>query len=359
MSDLNMDVFSSGALDNIMGLDELDILIQPEDSKEEDEPKEGDKPVNKEVITPPPSDTKVLKNTEKNPLLPFSKLLEERGFISIPDGTEIKDIDDIGDLLTNTIRERELSHLSDKQKEMLNWIESGIPEQDIESHVRFQQSVETITDDILESEDETGAALRKNILSRYYETKGFTETKINKLIAKFEESGEDIEESKEALAELKKLEESNFKAKQAEYAEAQKKSEESAKEQLQALKTFLGTTKEIVPGKTISQKEKDEIFNGLTKPVSSMRITGPDGKQHDRPLNIIEDFLVNSSIEEKAKLAYYIKQTEGFKKNDGFSVKKVKTQVEKEFEEAVRSSDIKEFQNAGPKDLSFLENAEF
>ena len=90
-----------------------------------------------------------------------------------------------------------------------------------------------------------------------------------------------------------------------------------------------------------------------------MRITGQDGRQQDRPLNIIEDFLVNSSIEEKAKLAYYIKQTEGFKKNDGFSVKKVKTQVEKEFEEAVRSSDIKEFQNAGPKDLSFLENAEF
>ena len=130
MSDLNMDVFSSGALDNIMGLDELDILIQPE-PKEEDEPKEGDEPVDKEVITPPPSDTKSSKNTEKNPLLPFSKLLEERGFISIPDGTEIKDIDDIGDLLTNTIRERELSHLSEKQKEMLNWIESGVPEQDI------------------------------------------------------------------------------------------------------------------------------------------------------------------------------------------------------------------------------------
>lgn len=358
MSDLNMDVFSGDALDNIMGVNELDILIPPE-PKKEDEPKEGDEPVNKEVITPPPSDTKSSKNTEKNPLLPFSKLLEERGFISIPDGTEINDIDDIGDLLTNTIRERELSHLSEKQKEMLNWIESGVPEQDIESHVRFQQSVSDITDDVLEVEDESGIALRKSIISRYYETKGFTEAKINKLVAKLEESGEDIEESKEALAELKKLEESNFNAKQAEYTKAQKESEENAKEQLKSLKTFLGTTKEIVPGKTISQKEKDEIFNGLTKPVSSMRITGPDGKQQDRPLNIIEDFLVNSTIEDKAKLAYYIRITEGFKKHDTFSVKKVKTQVEKEFEEAVRSSDIKEFQNAGPKDLSFLDNAEF
>lgn len=359
MDSLNMDVFSN-AMDNIMGINDLDILIKPEEPEEDDKLKEGDKPDDKEdVQTPPPSDTKVLKNTEKNPLLPFSKLLEERGFISIPEGTEVKDIDDIGDLLTNTIRERELSHLTDKQKEMLNWIESGVPEQEIESHVRFQQSVENITDDVLEAEDETGAALRKGILTRYYETKGFNETKINKLISKFEESGEDIEESKEALAELKKLEESNFKARQSEYAEAQKKAEQTAKEQLQTLKTFLGTTKEIVPGKTISQKEKDEIFNGLTKPVSSMRVTGPDGKPQDRPLNIIEDFLVNSTIEEKAKLAYYIKQTEGFKKNDSFSIKKAKTQVEKEFEEAVRSSDIKEFQNAGPKDLSFLDNAEF
>lgn len=362
MAEFNMDVFNGNALDNIM--DPVDSVVLEDFTPEKEEVKESttettqDDP--EEIQTPSPPNSESSKNIEnKSPLLPFAKLLEERGYFKLEEGKEISSFDDIDDLLNQTIKDREFAQLTDRQKEVLTWIESGVPEDRILQHTNFQRSVSEITDDVLSEEDEQGEALRKNILTQYYQLKGFDQNKIDKSIKRIVDAGEDIDEAKDALKELKAIEEENFKKQTEEYSKAKQAEETAAKEGLKNLQTYINTTKEIIPGLTIPKKLKDELYDKLTKPVSTRKYTGTDGKEYERPLDIVDDFLVNATVEDRATLAYYIMITDKFKKHDMLSTKKAKSNTEKQLEDSLRASDFKEYQKTGLDDLSFLEGAEF
>lgn len=365
MADFNMDVFGGSALENLIS--PYDNFLQeeiPGDTHKEEKvdtiPKEEDKVIIEEEIQTPPSDSKSSKNIDnKSPLLPFAKLLEERGYFKLAEDKEINSFDDIDDLLNQTIRERELAQLTPRQKQVLEWIEGGVPEDAIIQHETFQQSVTNITDEDLEDEEESGIELRKGILTKYYELKGFDQAKIDKNIKRLVASGDEIDEAKDALKEIKAIEEANFQKQQEKFISDKKAEEEAAKENLKKLQTFINTTKEIIPGLNIQKKVKDELYDKLTKPVSTKKYIGADGKEFTRPLDIVEDFLANATIEDKAILGYYIMVTDKFKKHDMFSTKKAKSATEKQLEESIRSTDFKEFQRTGIDDLAFLDNVEF
>lgn len=360
-----MDVFGGSALENLIS--PYDNFLQeeiPEETHKEEKvdpiPKEEDKEIIEEEIKTPPSDSKSSKNIDnKSPLLPFAKLLEERGYFKLAEDKEINSFDDIDDLLNQTIRERELAQLTPRQKQVLEWIEGGVPEDAIIQHETFQQSVTNITDEDLEDEEESGIELRKGILTKYYELKGFDQAKIDKNIKRLVASGDEIDEAKDALKEIKAIEEANFQKQQEKFISDKKAEEEAAKENLKKLQTFINTTKEIIPGLNIQKKVKDELYDKLTKPVSTKKYIGADGKEFTRPLDIVEDFLANATIEDKATLGYYIMITDKFKKHDMFSTKKAKSATEKQLEESIRSTDFKEFQRTGIDDLAFLDNVEF
>jgi len=363
--DLNMDVFSGMALDNIISSTDS-LLIDDEPIKKVEEKVEE----TKEIQIPSPDNSEDDKkdietvasseHDDKNTfLLPFAKLLEERGYFTLEEGKNVDSFDDIDDLLNKTIKEREFAQLTDKQKQVLTWIENGVSEDEIVQHENFQRSVSEITEESLDEEGEEAEQLRKDIIASWYKSKGFSQAKIDRDLKKMIEDGSDIPESKEAIKELKSIEETTFKAREEELKTLKEQEESKAKENLKNLQTYLNTTKEIIPGLVIPKKIKDELYDKLTKPVSSKKIIGNDGKSYDRPLDIVDDFLVNATVEDRATLGYYIMITEKFKKHDILSAKKAKTNAEKQFEDAVRASDKKEYQSTGLDDLAFLENAEF
>lgn len=353
---LNMDIFSGNALDNIVDAYESSILNVDEDEKKK--PEESDKLIESEepekIIKPSPSgtDDKDI-DKDKNPLLlPFAKFLEERGYFEIDKEKGVTSFDDIDELLNKSLKEREFSKLTPKQKEVLQWIENGVPEENIINHEKFQQAVSNIDDSMLEDEGEDGTSLRENILRKYYSTKNMEEDEIDKTIKRIIDSGEDIDESKKALVKLKDFEQKEFQALQERVKKDMELNENKAKENLKTLKTYINTTKEIIPGLTITHKQKEELYDKLTKPVSYREIKQMDGSTRKIPNDVVDDFLVNATVEDRAKLAYYITLTEKFTKHDMFSTKKAKSQAEKELEEAIRSTDNKEFQKSGLDDFA-------
>jgi hypothetical protein len=77
----------------------------------------------------------------------------------------------------------------------------------------------------------------------------------------------------------------------------------------------------------------------MTKPVSQTE----DGT----PLDIVGDFLHKGSIEDRFKLSYLIKVTNGLKDFSKLSTKKAKSAVIAELESTLKATDIKDFQSSG------------
>ena len=351
-----MEIFQSIPVEDLV-LGESLIEMDTIQKKEHPSPSSNQLPNEEE---PPKEKTEeVQEHVEKgkniNPLLPFTKLLEERGLVSLEEGEEVSTIDDLESLLNKTIRSRELAQLTDKQKQILEWVEGGVPDDMIVQHESFTRNLDTITDEFLEEEGEEAEAVRKDLISKWYELKGFSQQKIARDLKAIFERGADAEEAKEAKREIAEIEKNNFQKQAQEYQSIKKKQQEAAQEDLKKLNAFL-TVKEIIPGKPISKKEKDELYDSLTKPVSTKEFYDASGKPYQKSLNGIEDFLLNSTVEQKAALMYYIKITDKFTKHDMLSTKKAKSEAEKQFEEAIRSTDKKEFQISTPNTLDFLED---
>ena len=261
----------------------------------------------------------------------FSSLvqaLKEGGILEDIKDDDIKSQDDFFKVLEDVIKQREFADLNDAQKEYLEALREGIPHEDIIAHQQNIEAYNSITDDAIEEESTDGEDLRRTIITNNYLSKGFSETKAKKLIDKIFESGEDVDEAKDALNELKTIEKQTFEQNKAKLAEQKKIQQKAEKESIDKLNKIVKETKEIIPGLAIPQALKNDVIKGLTQPVAFT--------EDNRPLDIISKFLYDNPIDGRFKLAYILKATKDLTNMGVLENKKAKKDAWKNLAESIK-----------------------
>lgn len=261
----------------------------------------------------------------------FSSLvqaLKEGGILEDITDDDIKSQEDFFKVLEDGIKQREFADLNDGQKEYLEALRSGIPHEDIANHQRNIEAYNSITEEAIEEEGSDGEDLRRTIITNNYISKGFTDQKAKKLVDKIFDSGEDLDEAKEALSELKTIEKQSFEQRKQQSLAQKKTQEKSEKEAIDKLNKIVKDTKEIIPGLQIPQVIKNNIIKGLTQPVAYT--------EDNRPLDIISKFLYDNPIEGRVKLAYLLSVTEGLSKMGVLENKKAKKDAWKNLSDSIK-----------------------
>ena len=328
-----------------------------DDNIEEETEEQTDEDTNEKENQKPPTQEPD-KNTSSSKTNVYSSLvkgLSEEGvfkFAELDEDNKVDNFDDFADSLDKEIEARlqeRLKELTPEQQFFAEKRKLGYNDDEIMNQLNTKQGLESISDDMLTAEDEKGEELRKNVLTQFYKSKGFSDSKIERDIKRIFNEGSDVDEAKDALSYIKTNVEEYEKQQD---AQRQKTVEEQAKqreESLKNLREFSQKTKEIIPNTTIPKKLKDEIYNGMTKPVS----TTDDGT----PLDIVGDFLHKGDLQDRYKLSYLLKVTNGLKDFNKLSAAKGKSSAIKELEDSLKTSDISDFQKSGLDENFFADLA--
>lgn len=325
----------------------LEDEIEEEITKEQEEVDTEEIVESEEEITEAPtqeSDKEIDKtsSSKTNIYSSLSKGLSEEGvFKFVKDLDKIDNFEDFATKLDDEIEARlqeRVKELTPDQQFFVQKKELGYSNDEIIQQLQTKKGIESITPELLEANTDDGDALRKQLISEWYKSKGFSEAKIERDLRKIFNDGSDIDEAKEAINELKTSIEIKSKEEDALRSTQLEQSRIDRQKALENLKQFATNTKEIIPGSIISKKTRDEIFNGMTKPVS----TTEDGM----PLDIVGDFLHKGTVEDRYKLSYILKLTDGLKDLSKLSTKQVKSKIIAELESALNQSDIKDFQQS-------------
>ena len=207
--------------------------------------------------------------------------------------------------------------------------EEGVPFDELLQIKSDQIRLNSITDESLEDNID----LQKNLVRNFYREKGFTESKIEKMVSKAEDLDELEDEAKEALAELKESENKRLESIQVETKRRALENQKAYVESVNKLNSTINEVKEIIPGVKIDEKTKKELFNMITKPAETR-----DGVSYSEIMLLRE----KNPLDFELKLNYYAKMGL-FDENPKFDVimKKSETKVlnklERQLEEDLKN----------------------
>jgi hypothetical protein len=210
----------------------------------------------------------------------FAKGLYEEGVISdfseedfvkkIEGGsTPTEAINELVKQTVNKSKEDWKKSLPEKVNQLIEAYEEGVPFDEILNIKSNQIRLESVKAEHLESDK----ALREYLIKQDLLSREFSEEEAQEEYDLYLSSGKDLEKSKRALQNLQSR---LSKVEQQKIEEAQKNKDlqnETQKKFLKTLKSKIDDTDEIVTGVQLTKKEKDDIFNTLTKQEKL-----PDGK---------------------------------------------------------------------------------
>jgi len=194
-------------------------------------------------------------------------------------------------------RDEYKNSLNDRQKEYIDLLEIGIPQEQIEHQFSVEDAYSKVTDQLLSDDTD----LQKQIITQNLKLKGLSDTKVQ-VFLKAAEDGETLfEEAKESrdsinayIAEQKQK--TITEAKNAQI-EADKKEVELQKE----IKTTIDKLDEILPGIKISAAEKTKLYDFMTKPVEEKVVAGKKV-----PIDLINKTRSENKVLFDLKLKYFI-----------------------------------------------------
>lgn len=347
MSEENNDLFEGlgSFLVNQDGVS-VDTLEKDTNKKpEEDEPNDGSvslEDLEKElagdkVDIEDADDSSNLDNDGSNPDKPqtgsnvyktLSELLKEEGIVE--DTFEDKEalFTYFKTVADNNVQEWKDS-LPPEIADLINNYEEGVPFDELLQIKSNQIRLDSITEESLEDNID----LQKNLVKNFYQGKGFTEAKIEKMVSKALELDELEDEAKEALTELKEIEGKKLESTKLAQKQRELENQKAYTESINRLNTTINEVKEIIPGVKIDDKTKKELFNMITKPAETR-----EGQAISQVMLLRE----KNPLDFELKLNYYAKLGL-FDENPKFDVimKKSETKVlgklERQLEEDLKS----------------------
>lgn len=280
-------------------------------------------------VTEEVKETKEIKNDEEDSsdksevYKAISLLLKEDGLIEKEFSSPEEMFNTFSELVKNEIEEYKET-LPLVIKDLLNSYEEGVPLNKLIDYKSKQIEYSNIDDtDIEENED----LAKELVINHLKSTTRFSDEKIKKEIKRLEDLGELVDEAKNAKSELIELN------KQFEAEEKERQKQELVKQKAENEKVIkeihktITSTKEIIPGIKLPEKEAEEIYKMVVTPVE---IRG------NVPVSAAAKIRESDPVKFDMTLNYLIKKGV-FEGNWDFIIKKAETKsinkLEKQLEE--------------------------
>ena len=230
--------------------------------------------------------------------------------------------------------------LSDRQKNFLELIEKGVPEEQAEHQFTVEDAYGKVTDEVLADSDD----LQEQIIVQSLKLKGIPEKKIQVFIKAAKDEEQLFEEAKEARDDI-----NAFIAKQRQdlirqQEDAEREAEKKEKELQTQIQATVNSIDEILPGIKVSAAEKTKLFELMTKPVEMRTING-----QKVPINLINKVRSEDRILFDLRLNYFIEQ--GMFKKD-FDLSKLNKKITSKAAEKLASKLKEEAGGPGGKGLT-------
>tara|TARA_R110001606_G_scaffold399062_1_gene580282 strand:- start:194 stop:1348 length:1155 start_codon:yes stop_codon:yes gene_type:complete len=243
--------------------------VKVEKSEEDDKIVEDETPVVEEKNSEEPVSEKEEESSDEeedegDALRVFAELQREKGLIDYNDdefeGNEEWLLAKVEDTVNSKVQDYKDS-MPSEIRYLLDNYEDGVPLTNLLNMQSQEQAYESITLESVEKSE----ALQKNLVKDLLIKSGWSEERANKKIQRYEDAGVLYEEAEEALSSLVDVQ----KQQKEQYVVQQK---EQQKQRIQAHEQWLGDLKdhitkkeEILPGFTLSVKDKDNLYKGITK----------------------------------------------------------------------------------------------
>ena len=255
-----------------------------------------------------------------------SALAEEGIITSLENIENIKTPEDLFKAIKEEIKKNEFADLTEEQKAYLEAVRTGVQPQVYNDYQTVLKQLETVT----EAELKENVELRKGLMVQDFVNQGISKEKAEKLAQRSIDLGEDVEDSKEALASLKAATKAEYEKMLADQQKARLDAEKETQRQLKQLKDDLFKTNEIIPGLKINEGVKQKVYEQMTKTVGKSEKTG-------QPLNAL------TQAREKDPIGFTIKMHYLFNLTNGFSdftklTQKVKSNAVKQLENTLRKT---------------------
>ena len=293
-------------------VDAENLFDEPEGVGSEDKEKED---TNSEKVSTSPN--------SKNFFSSIAKAFAEEGIF--PDLNEdevanIKTAESFRELIDKQIQ----SQLDEKQKRIDEALNVGIEPDDIRKYENTLSYLDEVSEDKLAEETTEGEELRKRLIYQDYINRGFSQERATKEVKRSIDSGNDIEDAKEALNSNKEYFKSQYDKLLNDAKEEQKKYEQERKNQAEQLKKSIIEEKKVFGDIEVDKITRQKIFDNLSKPVYKDETTGTymtalQKYQHDNP----NEFIKNVST--------IFTLTDGFKNLNKLVKSKVTKEVKKGF----------------------------
>ena len=295
-------------------VDAENLFDEPEGVGSEDKEKED---TNSEKVSTSPN--------SKNFFSSIAKAFAEEGIF--PDLNEdevanIKTAESFRELIDKQIQ----SQLDEKQKRIDEALNIGIEPDDIRKYENTLSYLDEVSEDKLAEETTEGEELRKRLIYQDYINRGFSQERATKEVKRSIDSGNDIEDAKEALNSNKEYFKSQYDKLLNDAKEEQKKYEQERKNQAEQLKKSIIEEKKVFGDIEVDKSTRQKIFDNLSKPVYKDEETGTymtalQKYQHDNP----NEFIKNVST--------IFTLTDGFKNLNKLVKGKVNKEIKKGFKE--------------------------
>ena len=253
-----------------------------------------------------------------------------------------KDVDGLIEIIKSQIEAEEYKDLTDVQKAILKDMREGVSDESASVYKKSMDQLQSITDDIINNDKQ----VRFDLIYQDFIAKGFDSEKAKKYANRSFELKEDIVDAKEAKSSLENAVTTryeNSKQKDIQKADAEKKKIQENKE---ALKDKILKSKEIIKGVEVSEKLRNEVYEEMSKTVSTNPVTGI-------PENSLMKYQRENPVDFSHKLYYLYKVTNGFSDFAYFQGKKTSNSV-KALETALKQST----HVSGGGDPSFADDGE-
>ena len=293
-------------------VDAENLFDEPEGVGSEDKEKED---TNSEKVSTSPN--------SKNFFSSIAKAFAEEGIF--PDLNEeevanIKTAESFRELIDKQIQ----SQLDEKQKRIDEALNIGIEPDDIRKYENTLSYLDDVSEDKLTEETTEGEELRKRLIYQDYINRGFSQERATKEVKRSIDSGNDIEDAKEALNSNKEYFKTQYDKLLNNAKEEQKKYEQERKNQAEQLKKSIIEEKKVFGDIEVDKSTRQKIFDNLSKPVYKDEETGTymtalQKYQHDNP----NEFIKNVST--------IFTLTDGFKNLNKLVKSKVTKEVKKGF----------------------------
>ena len=266
---------------------------------------------------------KVSTSPNKNFFSSVAKAFAEEGIFPDLNEDEIANIN-TAESFREIIDKQIQSQLSERQKRADEALNAGLEPDDIRKYENTLSYLEEVTDNKLEEETTEGEELRKRLIYQDYINRGFSQERATKEVKRSIDSGNDIEDAKEALNSNKEYFKSQYDKLLNDAKEEQKKYEQERKNQAEQLQKSIIEEKKVFGDIEVDKPTRQRIFDNLSKPIYKDEETGTymtalQKYQHDNP----NEFIKNVST--------IFTLTDGFKNLNKLVKGKVNKEIKKGF----------------------------